>query len=206
MITSARIGTRHVRLGVLLLLGIAGWAVTFASNGASVDRSDTEPRLREVFRFDSLPVMTATADSVVLATVTGRQAGPQIGESSARFVDLHLSIDEHLVGQASDAVIVRADPISYGAVAAGDIPWMTVGSQSILFLRADPLGGTHYWPLNTQSIYLADGEQLRVPRHDHFAEAQAAMGRSGFIAAVTRAQADVAAGAVKPLTAPAPAP
>ena len=58
----------------------------------------------------------------------------------------------------------------------------------------------------TQSIYLADGEQLRVPRHDHFAEAQAAMGRSGFIAAVTRAQADVAAGAVKPLTAPAPAP
>ena len=67
------------------------------SAGATA-RVPPAPQIREVYRFHSLPVMVATSDAVVLATVTDVQNGRTVGEASdtLTFVELRMRVDESL--------------------------------------------------------------------------------------------------------------
>ncbi len=149
--------------------------------------------VREVHRFDSVPVMVATADAVVIATVIDSRQGRSVGdpEGPVTFTELTLQIDETLYGEPSDKVLVEVD--SPGA-------WAGVGEQSVLFLhqKEDATDQTYYRPLNSQSVYVVDADgELRASSADEFASETAALGLDQLRTAIADAVTLVDAGQVQ---------
>lgn len=152
------------------------------------------PQIREVYRFDSLPVMVATSDGVVLATVTDVQNGRTVGEvgDTLTFAEVTMRVDETLFGSVTGSIVLELDTRA---------AWAEVGAQSIVFLhrKTDSPQREVFRPVNSQSVFvLAQSGDLVPSGDDEFSEDVARLGPDALRRQIASAATLVEAGEVKP--------
>lgn len=161
---------------------------------ASVRPADDVPG-REVYRFDSLPIMIATADAVVIGTVIGQTPGRAVGDPGAEIVfnDVSLRVDETLYGNVGASVLLEIE---------GAPKWATEGTTSLFFLhqKDDVTAQVYYRPLNSQSVFVAAGDGLTTTTADPFATTVAGLGLAGVRVEIAKALPLIQSGLVEPAT------
>lgn len=145
------------------LFVVAGCTIATPSrlDPSTADGSRILPTVRDVFRFDSFAEMVATADAVIVATVSDVRPGPtwppEAGPYRQWFVGIQ--IEELLYGSApsSAAALVTDHPLDQRLERDGR-DWWRVGTRSVLFLkrRSEDL----YQLLNSHSVYIVAGTDL----------------------------------------------
>ena len=161
-LTQFRVGTL-VLIGLsLLIVGIGCSSADQAGQPASVPLPSVQ--LSEYYNFNELPEMIATADIVIIGTVTaqldGRVLEPAfVGDSPPRkFVRFEVIPDEILIGSLETPTIVM-EISELGLAYIGDILWTQPGQKSLLFLHKK-LDTTEprYRPTNSQGVYRIDSQ------------------------------------------------
>lgn len=129
----------------------------------------------EIHHFSDLSEMVRTVDLVVVGSVRttgpGRVVGPP-GEE-VQYREMTVDVAESWRGSPPDPTLIveTLDSQPYG------FEWRVPGEEVLVFLtKGDPRpdGGNYYFPTNSQSVFLVDGEDLRAtnndPFHAHLAE------------------------------------
>jgi hypothetical protein len=155
--------------------------------------------VRELYQFDSIPVMVATADVVAVGTVTDIREGAVIGDGEAglRLTEVTLRLGEVMRGEVTERSLrLEIDDASTAAS-----PWLRAGERSVFFLQLkdDGAAGRVFRPVNSQAIYhvaTPDGE-LAAVGSDPFSHQVAARALAGLRSEVRAANAQIAAGKVK---------
>lgn len=188
--------------GLLALVAIYAFATRAPATQLEGPAADSLS-IRESHRFSSVPVLVATSDTVVIATVSDVAAGRTVGDPGAEltFTEVTLAVDETLWGAPSQTVSLEID---YPA------PWAAVGEQAVFFLheKTDETAKTYFRPVNmSQSVYRVSGERLESPTADDgFAASVADMNLSALVAEIQRAVPLIEAGVVKAATPSGPRP
>lgn len=193
--------TSAVRTMLALVLGTAlllsGCSAFPADSSGRPDATAAGPAadvpVREVYRFDSLPVMIATADAVVIGTVIGQKPGRAVGDPGAEIVfnEVSLRVDETVYGNVGASVLLEIE---------GAPKWATEGTTSLFFLhqKNDVTAQVYYRPLNSQSVFVAAGDRLTTTGDDSFATAVAGLGLAGVRAEIAKALPLIRSGVVEP--------
>lgn len=164
-------------------------------------------QVREVNRFDSLPVLVATSDAIVVGTVidvrTGRSvggeeggaAGTASGGAEVGFTDVRIGVEEVLRGDMGAEVELEVDDF----IAGPDSTWRRAGERAVFFLVEKFDAPGKYRPVNTQAVYrLADDERLDPAGDDSFSASIAAPGLAALRPAIEAAEKLIDAGTVTP--------
>lgn len=183
-----------ILVGLLTLLAVYG--ATDRGNSTAVDSTFDLGSVREAHQFDSVPVMVATSDAVVIATVSDVAEGRTVGDPGAEltFTEVALVVDEVLWGELGREVSLEID---YPA------PWAAPGEQALFFLhrKTDRTATAYYRPVNIgQAVYPTSGADLASWTTDGFAAKVADMGLAGLRAEIERAAPLIEAGLVKAAT------
>lgn len=198
----------HGRLPTGFLPGLAGLVLLVAgcASGASspTDRTVATggvilPTTRDVYRFDSFAEMVATADAVIVATVSDARPGPtwppEAGPYRQWFVGIQ--IEELLYGSApSSGVALVTDDLLDQRLERYGRDWWRVGTRSVLFLkrRSEDL----YQLLNSHSVYIVAGTDLRPVYDGGLAETIGGWSIDELRAKTAEVAALIAAGMVTP--------
>lgn len=175
---------------------IVGAAVVLlASGGCTPDESSPGGAASSEYGFDSIPVMVATSDAVVLGTVTALVDGGTIGPpgEEVELIDVELRVEEALYGT------VETSPLTIRTLEflTTDPEWREVGTTVLAFLfrNVDPADGG-YHEINTQALYIVTGSDLHPIDTDGFAIRVAAMSLDEVEAKIEQAKQAIAAGKV----------
>lgn len=166
---------------------------------------------REPYTFDDLRVMVATADAVVVATVEGTEPGRSIGDPEAPldFTDVDFRVTQALkwdvesqrfgleVSLLPDEVVAGREA-SYASAGLFGRSTFSNGQTFLLVLHQIDDEGTLFRILNSQSVYLLDGGDLRSIAGDAFSSQVADMDVQAIRDAVEAALRDVEAGLLVP--------
>ena len=151
--------------------------------------------VRELYEFESIPVLVATSDVVAVATVTDVREGAAVGDGEAALglTAVTLRLGEVLRGDPTARTLrVEIDETTNVAT-----PWLTAGERSLFFLqRKDE---TSFRPVNSQAIYriaTRDG-RLDAVGDDAFSRQVAARTLAGLRSEIRAANEQIAAGSVK---------
>jgi hypothetical protein len=183
-----------IMVGLLALLAVYG--ATNRDNSPAVDNTVDVGSVREAHNFDSVPVMVATSDAVVIATVSDVAEGRTIGDPGAELTgtEVTLAVDEVLWGELGREVSLEID---YSP------PWAAPGERAVFFLhaKADKTATTYYRPVNiSQSVYPTSSANLTSWTTDGFAATVADMDLAGLRGAIQRAAPLIEEGLVKAAT------
>ncbi len=133
----------------------------------------------EVHYFSDLAEMIRTVDVVVLGSIQtagpGRVVGPPGEEVLYRQVTLEVTETWRGTPPESTLFVETLDAQTYAA------EWRVPGEEVLVFLTrgdARPGGGNFFFPTNSQSVFLVDGEDLRPTSTDPFHERVAALSKS----------------------------
>lgn len=161
-LTQFRVGTL-VLIGLsLLIVGIGCSSADQAGQPAGAPPPSVQ--LSENYNFNELPEMIATADTVIIGTVSaqldGRVLEPAfVGDSPPRnFVRFEVIPDEILTGSLeTPTIVIEIDEYSLAYI--GDINWTQAGQKSLLFLhKKTDTTEPRYRPTNSQGVYLIDSQ------------------------------------------------
>lgn len=179
--------------GALFLAGCGGSEEGTAP--AAAPQAGQAGPVRELYKFESIPVLVATSDVVTVATVTDVRDGAVIGEGEAglRLTEVTLRLGEVLRGDpAARTLRVEIDD----AIAASS--GLKVGERSLLFLQRKDEAS--FRPVNSQAIYHITTPEGRVDAvgDDAFSRQVAARSLAGLRSEIRAANEQIAAGTVKP--------
>jgi hypothetical protein len=169
---------------VALALVLAGIATLSACSASAPIREvpvlgpEGGPQLlhaREVYHFDDLGEMTATADAVVVASVIAAWPGRLLtyeGGDELQLTEVTLVVNESWSRDPGAATIELEVDSLFAGLPGTPLPgWLRTGSQSVLFLdESDRVGIYH--PVNTQGVYRVDqasGDLFATVSGDEFA-------------------------------------
>ena len=178
--------------GAIFLAGCGG-SEDGAAPAAAPQAGQAGP-IRELYEFDSIPVLVATSDVVAVATVSDVREGAVIGEGEAglRLTEVTLRLGEVLRGDARARTIrVEVDD------AITSSSWAKSGERSLFFLQRKDEAS--FRPVNSQSIYritTPDG-RLDAVADDAFSRQVAARTLAGLRSEIRGANEQIAAGSVK---------
>ena len=187
-----------------LPLFLAACGGSEARSPASSEVRGSTSSVRELYNFDSLPVMVATADVVVVGTVTGTREGRTVGEgdSALSFTEVSVRADDVLKGAAAGETVLLEVDEPGASSNTGNTDWLTVGSRSVFFLQRkdEGTGEAYYRPVNSQGVYqvASDGRNLVAAGRDEFSARVAALSLAALRSEVAHARRQIAAGEVKP--------
>ena len=215
--------TNHPRRAARVRLLTATAMVTLLANCSSADDtsaptspasdSGTEPteiiltQGAEVYTYDSLAQLIASADVVVRGTVVGDQSGPQLdGGRTVREVLLHVA--ETYRGDVGIDSTIAIDTGAGWDTASGlayryePIPWLVLGDEVIAFL-IEPAGRSgDLEVIGSNGIVLRDGELTRTEHHTRIGETLTAFTWPELLSQMTDAAAEAASGRVSPAADP----
>lgn len=146
--------------GVLSAIVYIGTSGLGQSGPRDSPMSYSDARGREVYRFESLPVMVATSDLVVVGTVQSVRTGRVVGEADSplEFMEVTVRIDETLFGDAPRSVILEVEEVLIGSIYEREPIWRAPGHQSMFFLhrKSDETPIQYYRPINSQGVLTID--------------------------------------------------
>ena len=179
--------------GAVFLAGCSG-SEEGAAPAAAPHAGQAGP-LRELYKFESIPVLVATSDVVAVATVTDVRDGAVVGEGEAglRLTEVTLRLGEVLRGNpAARTLRVEVDD------AIGESSGLTVGERSLFFLQRKDEAS--FRPVNSQAIYHVTTPEGRLDAvsDDAFSRQVAARSLAGLRSEIRAANEQIAAGTVKP--------
>lgn len=152
------------------------------------------------YYFETLPRMVATVDLVVVATVQdvrpGRSVGAEGDEFPVEFVDAVLQVSQLLHGSA------QADSITVETLEAQTYvtDWRKAGHEVLIFLsKGDALSKGRYYPTNSQSVLLVDGQNLSGTIKDPLVEQLASISLAEIEEDIARANQLIQEGQVEPV-------
>lgn len=179
--------------GAIFLAGCGG-SEDGAAPAAAPQAGHAGP-VRELYEFESIPVLVATSDVVAVATVTDVRAGAVVGDGEAglRLTEVTLRLGEVLRGNPT-ARTLRVEIDETANVAT---PWLAAGERSLFFLQRKDAAS--FRPVNSQSIYriaTPDG-RLDAVGGDAFSRQVAARTLAGLRSEIRAANEQIAAGAIK---------
>jgi hypothetical protein len=181
----------------VFLAGCGGSEESASPTGAPRADHQSAP-VRELYQFDSIPVMVATADLVAVGTVTDVREGQLVGDPEAglQLTEVTLRLGEVMKGDPTTRTIrLEIDDATTGAPS-----WLLAGEQSVFFLQRKTDGAASpFRPVNGQAIYHVaspDG-RLNAVGDDPFARQVAAHALAGLRTEVRQAKEEIAAGKVK---------
>jgi hypothetical protein len=185
-------------VAVPILLAACGGSDESASPTAAPQSGQSAP-VRELYEFDSVPVMAATSDVVAVGTVTDVREGAVIGDGEAglQLTEVTLRLGEVMRGDVTQRTLrLEIDDSSTAASS-----WMRAGERSVFFLQRKDGGGAEsaFRPVNSQAIYhvaTPDG-RLNAVGNDTFSRQVAARALAGLRIDVREANEQIAAGKVK---------
>jgi hypothetical protein len=162
---------------------------------AAAPQAEQAGPVRELYQFDSIPVLVATSDVVAVATVTDVREGTVVGDGEAglRLTEVTLRLGEVLRGDpAARTLRVEVDDATEPASS-----WLNAGERSVFFLQRKDEAS--FRPVNSQAIYhVATPEgRLAAVGHDAFSRQVAARSLSALRSEIRAANEQIAAGTVK---------
>jgi hypothetical protein len=181
-------------LSASVILAAVLLGCTTSADGEPDARNEPgEPRAREVYTFQSLDVMLATADAVAIATVMESRPGRSVGDAGAEltFTEITLAIDEVLMGRLGAEVVLEIDTQQ---------AWANPGQQAVFVLheKEDRTPWNYHRPLNSQSVFVLDGESLAATNEGALSASIAQLGLGGLRLEIARVLPLIRAGQVQP--------
>ncbi|MDQ3823339.1 MAG: hypothetical protein M3321_08885 [Actinomycetota bacterium] len=189
----------HWRYALAAVAGAAFLAGCGGSDNSSTPAAAPEAGhaapVRELYEFDSIPVLVATSDVVAVATVVGVRDGAVVGDDEAgvRLTEVTVRLGEVLRGDPSARTLrVEVDDAIVASRA-----WLRAGERSLFFLQRKD--DASFRPVNSQAIYhVATPEgRLDAVGRDAFSQDVAARSLAGLRSEVRAANEQIAAGTVK---------
>ncbi|MBA2569904.1 MAG: hypothetical protein H0V04_01850 [Chloroflexi bacterium] len=158
----------RAKLGIYASLAVGALVLVPWQSDAPASRAQrghVQIEVREVFQFESLAEMTATADVVLVGTVRGSGEGRRFGDADAPIVmtEVAFGVVEVLYGSpVGKTVVVESEPVMFEQVDSRDVPWMRDGATSLLFLERKDDGSStpYYGPLSRQAIFVVGRDGL----------------------------------------------
>jgi hypothetical protein len=150
----------------------------------------------DVYYFQSLPRMVAKADLVISGSVQALQSasiGPP-GEE-AQFTDAIVTVEDRLRGSTPATVTVRTVELQ-----DYEVEWRQEGERILAFLvqGSGPDAGV-YGPLNSQAVFILEGDRVEATVADEFAEEVAGMTFPQLRGEITQANRRAERGEVQPV-------
>ncbi len=180
---------------LLLLLAACG-------QDEGVSLSPVGGAVSDEYWFDSLPVMVATSDVVVLGTVIELKQGTTVGPPGyeIELLDAILAVQEVLYGSAgeSSTLAIQTDPFI-----PAEPEWRETGITVLAFMdvNTDPGSEGKYYLVNSQSLYVVAGTDVQpAVEGDPLSEQMAAMTIDEIRSKILKATEAIAAGEVNPQT------
>lgn len=196
---------------VLAVVAALGAALVLAAIHASGRNLDGQPEsfahAEELYHFDDMASMAATADVVVHGTVQAIQPGRMMGEGRGQLQvrALTVAVDEVLVSRKplnSGSTITVEESGGWDSQGAGfmieGVPWSEVGQSGYYFLTYLPPFNA-YRVINSQGRVLDAGGRLNPSGSGQVADQVRAMTPPQLKDALARAQVDIQAGRLQPV-------
>lgn len=163
-----------------------------ASRSPSGDEFPIADGMIEDYTFDSLSVMTATSDVILIGEVVTVER--EEFEEGFEWLVLEIDAGQVLGGdlKTGDGLVVESD-----AGFAFPSEWRTPGTEVLAFLQ-EKATNKRYRIVNTQSVFVVKGEELTPIMPDDFANNIAEGGLRTLIPQITRAVTAADRGEVEP--------
>jgi hypothetical protein len=196
---------------VIVVAAALGAALVLAAIQASGRSLDEQPEsiahAEELYHFDDMASMAATADIVIQGTVQAIQPGRMMGEGRGQLQvrALTVAVDEVLVSRMPSnpgSTITVEESGGWDSQGAGfmieGMPWSEVGQSGYFYLTYLPPFKS-YRVINSQGRVLDAGGRLNPSGSGKVADQVRAMTPPQLEEALARAQVDIQAGRLQPV-------